>query len=134
MARIEWIKAFETGHEAIDTEHRHLVDLVGEIQAAGAAEDRALLTAGVGRFLEAMGAHFRNEEAMLARIGYPGLDAHQKAHRELLETGERAREACAAEAPDEVALAVVDVLMVLIGDLVEADHAFKSHLHEADPG
>ncbi|MBC7906235.1 MAG: hypothetical protein H7Y60_05745 [Rhodospirillaceae bacterium] len=76
---VHWHEDFEVGHAQSDGEHRHVVDLLNELDlclasgAVAAVVDRAL-----GRLVAAVEMHFRHEEI-------ESIDAvHQAEHDELL--------------------------------------------------
>ena len=84
MALIEWNEGFETGHHAVDAQHKHLFSLVNDL-------NEGLMT---GRGKEMMGTtlravasyvaeHFRSEEALMAELEYQGSSEHRRKHEEL---------------------------------------------------
>jgi hemerythrin len=80
---IRWTPQVAVGIDSIDAQHRELFDRADRLIAAmeacrGAAEVSRLLA-----FLEAYAEeHFREEEALMGRAGYPGLAAHRTLHGE----------------------------------------------------
>jgi len=84
MANITWLQSFETGIADIDGEHRGLVDIIGAIQDALAKDDLAAALALFEKFIEAAAQHFRREETYLKAIGFPRVESHASAHKELL--------------------------------------------------
>ena len=85
MALALWDGRYETGHLAIDTQHRHLFSLVNDLHEA--------LMAGRGK--QAMGdtlralasytaEHFRCEEALMLQMEFPGTSDHQRKHAQLV--------------------------------------------------
>ncbi len=81
MGNISWTPALSVGHRAIDVQHQELFARANRLIAAmregrSADELRPLL-----RYLEAYAEeHFRAEELVLRRAGYPGLHAHLEQH------------------------------------------------------
>ena len=85
MASIVWEKRLETGHEAMDGEHRTLIDTFNRIAAtalrAGPNHDEL---EGLLIFLRSCAfAHFEREQELMARHGYPGEAEHRRQHTEL---------------------------------------------------
>lgn len=79
-----WSSAFETGHPAIDAQHRTLFQRVHDLRVAvyerhGEQEMRRVLSS-VSVYV---GVHFRMEEGLMDMAGYPGLEAHRAAHDKL---------------------------------------------------
>ena len=85
MAYMEWRSTLAVGHEQIDREHRSLVDALNQLHAAmkmgkGKAELERVLT-----FLKDYTvSHFKAEEAMMQKHGYPGTGVHLAAHADLV--------------------------------------------------
>lgn len=82
---IHWDRKFETGQPLIDAEHRLLVMLFRKLDVAiklhQPAATLARIVLEVRRFVE---FHFISEENLMLETGYPGVEAHQTVHRELL--------------------------------------------------
>jgi len=81
MSCAEWNQELLTGEAAIDAQHRELFALLQQLGDA--------ITAGhgdeiVGRILEELigyaAVHFQDEEALMARVGYPGITHQRAAH------------------------------------------------------
>jgi hemerythrin len=76
-----------TGIETMDVHHRvqgGLVDLLEQLLARGA--DRALADETLTRLVDFTQAHFRTEEHLMGKHGYPGRASHAEAHARLSET------------------------------------------------
>jgi len=81
---IKWIAAFETGNPEIDDLHRALVRDCAALQALLADEAPwALIVDEARKLVAACIEHFRVEEAVLERIGFPRLAAHLYEHRRI---------------------------------------------------
>lgn len=82
---ISWGDYFKVHHPQIDAQHEAIFNLVGEVSALwhahGSSDD---LLAIVDKLDKVLRAHFRFEEATLAEIDYPRLDAHQAEHAIML--------------------------------------------------
>lgn len=79
-----WHERFATGNATVDDQHKRLIELVEAVEESCAHGSN---TAEVGHFVDAFRdhviEHFRDEEAEMARIGYPDLPAHHRAHEEI---------------------------------------------------
>lgn len=86
MALIEWKKHYSVGVEAVDHEHRELIDLINRLHEdllAGSRE--AQVSAFLGEIFRAISAHFALEELFMREHGYDQASEHKQAHEELLE-------------------------------------------------
>ena len=81
-----WTRELEIGVEEIDSQHRELFERIERLVAAcqgrkGAADLKPLL----GFLLEYMDRHFRTEEELMLRRGYPERERHAGLHSSFLE-------------------------------------------------
>ncbi len=84
MPLMTWNEKMSVGVAVIDAEHKKLVgmlnDLYDGVQAGKAAE-------ALGKVLDGLisytAAHFRHEEELFAKTGYPAATAHKKEHDDL---------------------------------------------------
>lgn len=78
-----WKDVFALGVPGIDAEHRQFFEVLNRC-ARAAAEGASVTT--VELVLQELATyaahHFRNEEAALDRVGYPGLEAQRAEHRQ----------------------------------------------------
>jgi len=80
MAKISWSPVLSLGVDAIDAEHKKLIDISNELLKAVKKQD---LKGIALRFHEYTVIHFANEENYMERIKYPGLEKHKKEHADL---------------------------------------------------
>ncbi len=86
MAQIDHCDRFHVGHPMMDADHRMLAECMNLLFAAvkdrvHAVEQSKLLL----QLIERTRAHFRNEEELMRKIAYCGLDRHKSEHDMLLE-------------------------------------------------
>jgi len=85
MALIVWDERLETGHAAIDEQHRSLVEILNRLHLAmkqGKGKDEL---EGILVFLQDYTVnHFAMEERLMAAHRYPGAGQHRRLHAELL--------------------------------------------------
>lgn len=77
----EWDEELLTGDAAIDEQHRELFALteqLGQAIATGQGED--LVGSTLEELIGYAALHFRDEEALMADIEYPGLRSQSEAH------------------------------------------------------
>ena len=85
MERFEWDPRLETGFAQIDDQHQSLFKLANELQRAiGEHSDEPDAVADavyglIGYVVE----HFRDEEALMAKMQYPGTGPHRSLHEQL---------------------------------------------------
>jgi hemerythrin len=78
---LQWKDNYKTGDAEIDVQHRGLFEDVAKVLAA---PDRdALLTCTIALIRNTQ-THFKYEEAVMHRIGYPQSSSHFKEHTELM--------------------------------------------------
>ena len=86
MALIDWKRHYSVGIEAVDHEHRELIDLINRLHEellAGTSEPA--VTAFLGEIFRAISAHFALEERFMREHRYDQLADHKQAHEDLLE-------------------------------------------------
>jgi hemerythrin-like metal-binding protein len=104
MALLHWNDAYSVGIEAVDYEHRELIDLINQVH------DRLRAApSGVTEFLGdlhcGISAHFALEETFMRNAGYDRLAAHKADHERLLDEIRDIMDDCdEAEAIDEAEL------------------------------
>ncbi len=78
---IDWSDLLSVGIDAMDEEHKELFrrinDLLKGLLGQGEEYDLAALVARINEYVE---YHFRDEEKLQARYGYPELEEHKKLH------------------------------------------------------
>ncbi len=81
MQPIIWDERLATGDPHIDAQHAELHDLVLELGIlADEAPDRLALGEVLFDLLAYASTHFDDEEALMERIGFPGLDRQKSLH------------------------------------------------------
>lgn len=85
VSRIDWSDEFKLGLPAIDAEHRELLEVCNQFLEAVRTQQPVPTLAGIlDTMILRTRAHFRAEERMLDRHGYPGLVGHKAEHDRLL--------------------------------------------------
>lgn len=88
MTKIIWKNDYSVHSAYIDSQHRHLVTIINDFNAAWAAgrgKDAAYSI--LNRLIQYAEEHFRDEEKLLRMARYPSeaLDTHVKEHEQLTE-------------------------------------------------
>jgi hemerythrin-like metal-binding protein len=84
---IVWGPEYEIGHKRIDTQHELLTNLFNRLIHAfqSPSKDRSsAIRSAFSALSFYTEIHFRKEETLMARLGYPDLDAHRAQHAEIL--------------------------------------------------
>lgn len=84
-APLVWHGAYESGHAALDDQHRMLVRQVNGLLAAtlpGRPTDDIVML--INELMRNLVQHFEDEEALIEAAGYPGATKHAASHRELM--------------------------------------------------
>jgi len=82
---IRWNEDYALGIDHIDTQHKHLFEIVNKIYAL---KDNAHVKEGIKNILyelnEYMQEHFDDEEAYMEKIGFPELPEHRLLHANII--------------------------------------------------
>lgn len=126
---IDSIEDFLVGLPAIDDDHRMLVGTINRISAEIDEGSYELCISLFDGFEESAIAHFRREEEILERLGYPEVERHRSYHDELVR---RVRElkSLGYEKVSKEALfgRFVEMSDFVIDDIVRGDLEFKDYL------
>jgi hemerythrin len=83
MAVLEWKDEFLTGVESIDNEHRWLIDMINEFDEKCLANDILSANRLFDDLKDFLNEHSENEENLMSRYEYPGLEAHRNDHKKI---------------------------------------------------
>lgn len=87
MKVFKWSKEYSVDIVEIDAHHSRLFDILNELltlMSEGGASDRQILKV-LEELLDYTHYHFDEEEKIMAQMGYPDLEAHQKIHRQFIQ-------------------------------------------------
>jgi hemerythrin-like metal-binding protein len=86
MALLQWNGRYATGIEAVDHEHRELIDLINTLHEELVAKKSDLTVEGFfGDLFRAISAHFALEERFMREKSYDQLGQHKTDHERLLD-------------------------------------------------
>lgn len=80
MDEFIWSEEFCVDNEELNTQHRRIFDLGNRIIHAPLADAPEYTLA----LFSHIRTHFKTEEAHMASIGFPGLEAHKELHNQLI--------------------------------------------------
>ncbi len=85
-----WKDAYSVNVQQFDSQHQQLFKLIEELsEAMSLGEGRLIVRQVVGQLAHYTRVHFKEEEEILRRTGYPGLAAHQLEHQRFVADVER---------------------------------------------
>ena len=80
----EWKPEYSVQIPAIDTQHQRLFALAAELHTAMAqGEGRIALQKGLNSLVDYTKTHFRDEEELMRKYGYPKFSDHKVEHEKL---------------------------------------------------
>jgi hemerythrin-like metal-binding protein len=83
---IVWRDAFSIGYKQIDNDHRHLIDLINDVETALTGEHTlSRLYNAIDDLTAYTRRHFSFEERLMIEASYAHYDLHKVAHLELIE-------------------------------------------------
>jgi hemerythrin len=89
MPLLEWKDSYSVGIEAVDHEHRELIDLINalheELTASGDGSGQRDSSAIFGDIYKGISSHFALEERFMREHGYDQLVDHKSDHERLLD-------------------------------------------------
>ncbi len=134
---IKWTPSLKVGHEEIDSQHVELFSLfdrfVDGCANARGKESVIELYQSLKAYME---QHFRDEEALMAKSGYPELEKHKREHqkyqRQVLELGS----AISRDGVTLMDLVQTNKLLVnwLVNHVQDVDQKFGEYLRETVTG
>lgn len=86
MSRFVWAPEYALEIEAIDLQHRQIIDYINQVyEARDSAEGQSRLAEVLSNLVDYTLSHFAFEEAVLEVVNYPALSEHQRTHRHFAE-------------------------------------------------
>lgn len=82
-----------TGNEMIDSQHKELIAKINElVKSCETSAELSVAVKTLNYLADYTDFHFSAEEKLQEEIGYPGIEAHKKQHREFEKTIEELHE------------------------------------------
>ena len=86
MGLLQWEKRYSVGIEAVDHEHRELVELINRLHEKATMQGSKVAVLGFfGDLYKAISAHFALEERFMREKSYDQLPQHKGDHERLLD-------------------------------------------------
>ena len=85
LVQLVWKSDYCCGDQLIDSQHQSLFQLSNELlETTLSATPSTDIPAMISRLIDEIHQHCRDEETILEKIGFPGLNKHSEEHAELL--------------------------------------------------
>jgi hemerythrin len=82
MSVFLWKREYKLGIEAIDSQHKTIMDKFNALyDAISAGAEPGAVSRSMRELIDYSEVHFRDEEELFARNGYPKADQQKEAHR-----------------------------------------------------
>lgn len=127
-----WDETLDIGVEAMNREHRDILDAMNKVfDAAAAGLNGPAMMALIGRLGQITAHHFADEEKFMTKIGFPTLEAHKRVHAKLL--ADFAAHAAAIEKDNGTATqAFFQFLRLWLSAHIKCiDRKYGEHAHQA---
>lgn len=87
MQKIHWDESMSVGVAELDSQHQRLADLVNRLVDLPPGPNNAkFMEQAIAKLTVYAFTHFGHEEKLLARVGYPELEAHRSEHEDFGQT------------------------------------------------
>jgi hemerythrin-like metal-binding protein len=134
MSKIVWEARFSVGVERLDEQHKGLIRIINQLEAA--QQEGGMMARVISDLRAYVNSHFREEEAMLQAAGYADFESHRKQHKafeEWLKSVETAYNSGYSEALDMAESISAYLHDWLINHILTSDMAYKPLLSGRQP-
>lgn len=121
-----WREQLSVGNNVIDTDHRHLIDIINSVELGMASMDRQAIGAALDNLAQYSQVHFAREEKIAAAAGYSQVPNLNQSHSALMENLKQVRERIDAMGTKWSPEVVEQFTQLLRGWLI--DHVIKEDL------
>jgi hemerythrin-like metal-binding protein len=84
MATIQWRDSYSVGDDRMDSQHKRLVVMLNNFNdSLSKGHGKEKLYDTLMGLVDYTKKHFKDEEALMESINYPGLEDHKREHKEL---------------------------------------------------
>ncbi len=127
---VELTPSFELEFEALDQDHRKMIDQVNAIIKEIDTGNTNACKNQVADFVAFSKRHFAREEALLVSVKYPGVDKHRKHHLDLYDKLDHMLEFARMTPENEIACESLkkELVYFIMDDVITADLEFKDFL------
>jgi hemerythrin len=132
---IEWRQSMCVGDPVVDSDHKHLVDLINDFEKSitGKVDHRKIARVLLG-LVQYTGEHFAREEELQLKIRYSYHESHRKQHRDVLKQLEHVLydyTSAHGEQQDTMIRGIANFLKEwLVGHIIESDLRMKPYIQK----
>jgi methyl-accepting chemotaxis protein len=133
--RIAWSADLETGNELIDSQHKQLIEALGNLMdACSGGKGRAALAETMDFLEQYTAKHFGDEEALQKQYKYPDYANHKKLHDDFKRVVADLGRQLKAEGPTVALVGKVNANVGgwLVNHIKKEDKKVAAHLHSLD--
>ena len=129
---VELTPSFLMDYESLDKEHQALADIVNQIVKAIDDDEAEKCESLMSDLVKSAKEHFANEEALLAKAGYPDFKKHQDHHRNLNTKMDHMIEFSNMAGENQLARDSLrkELVFFLMDDVITTDMDFKAFVEE----
>ncbi len=133
MALVLWTKRYSVGVDKLDSDHLIMASLLNHIDEARRFHtDEEVVNRVIKVLIDHAHKHFRREERLLEKYGYPDLDNHKKLHASIRDKLRRLHKVHSLSLAPADREAITRLLCVWLDDhLLMADMRYKTFLKKA---
>lgn len=130
MALMKWSDALSVGVPSLDDQHMKMVGLLNKLHDGKmAGEDKMVLGDVLSALIASTAMHFKYEEDLLARSGYPEGPSHRAEHAELTRQIQNIRHEYESIGPSAMTIPVMSFLKNwLTAHILGADMRYRGLL------
>lgn len=130
MALFEWKPFFAVTIEMVDQQHKQLIALMNTYYEKHLASDYPAAIKGLKELVDYTVKHFKDEENLMQKTGYPDFKSHQEGHQSLLKIVTRLSEDYAKAPGPQTGEKLGSFLKNwLAGHILGIDKKYAPHLH-----
>lgn len=131
VRRVEWKPEYSVGIDSIDAQHKTLIELINKLQnAVDFATGRDFELAALDELVNYTLTHFRYEEDLMKKHGYPSFEAHRAEHAKMVTRVDRLLEEYRADEDLAMRKALAFVKDWLINHINGTDQQYSDFLIE----
>ncbi len=126
-ANLQWKNEWFSGNTKIDSQHKTLMEDANNMIEVFKV-DPEKFSVLYDKFIQSLEVHFRYEEGILNRVGYPFLEEHQKIHSHIISSIKRTEENMEYYISSPEVLFDYILEEILIGHFLQEDFKFFNYL------
>ncbi len=128
---VEWQDAYSVGIEAIDNDHKKLLNLINQLQTAAHYQtDPQYEREAFDALVDYTKTHFQREEELMESHSYPAFTAHKAEHAAMIAKVDALMQRYHDQPHDTIEEAVQYLKKWLINHINGTDQAYSGFLHD----